>query len=234
MQKGLVSIIMPVYNEEKKIINSVSSILKQSYGNFELIIVNDGSTDNTKMVLENLQKKDSRIKVFEQKNSGCAASRNAGLKLINGEYVTFIDSDDYILSNHLEMLVKAIQKSDLGIINFKRIKKLKKSFNEKKYLNKKINGIEVSKENFYKALFSYPTMGGGLTWNKIYKAELLKDIYFNPNYRYHEDINFVLQYSLKCKKFYYIKNITYFYIYNPKSMTSQKYFSETKKYKVIL
>ena len=229
MQNKLVSIIMPVYNAQDVVTISVESILNQTYKDFELIIINDGSKDNSLEVCRQFMEKDKRVKVINQENSGAAGARNTGLDNISGEYVTFIDADDYVLPNHIENLVKTMDFADLGIVNFKRIKPQKDYTKyQNKYLYKRAKGKQLNKDEFFKGLFAYPLYGGGLLWNKIYRKDLIKGIKFNPEYKYHEDINFVLQYAIKCEKFYYSDLVTYLYIVNASSMTSQKHFSEKR------
>ena len=94
-----ISIIMPVYNKEKYLKNTIDSILKQEYKNFELIIVDDGSTDKSKYICDEYASKDSRIKVYHIKNEGVSNARNIGLKYATGDYIQFIDADDTINTN---------------------------------------------------------------------------------------------------------------------------------------
>lgn len=111
-----VSVIIPAYNAEKYIEETVDSVLKQSYQNFEIIIVNDGSTDLTKDILDRLAKKDSRIIVFHKENSGVSNSRNVGISLSKGEYLAFLDADDYWLEDNLLLKVKALENNDCDFV----------------------------------------------------------------------------------------------------------------------
>lgn len=110
--KPLISVIMPAFNDEDSIAQSISSITYQTYDNWELIIIDDGSTDNTKNVVEDLIKKDSRIKYFYQDNTGVAGARNSGIKLSKGEYIKLCDSDDILLPCGLEILLRSIDFTD--------------------------------------------------------------------------------------------------------------------------
>ena len=101
-----VSVIVPVYNVEKYIRKCLDSIVSQTLNDLEIILVNDGSTDTSPAICEEYKRKDERIKMITQKNQGLSAARNAGLKDATGEYVIFIDSDDYIAENMLEILVE--------------------------------------------------------------------------------------------------------------------------------
>lgn len=108
MTKKLISVIMPCFNSEQHVRRSVDSVLQQTYPNLELLIVDDGSTDSTQQILQSIQREDSRIRVFSQRNSGPAAARNRGLGESRGSYIAFLDSDDYWSPFFLEKLEKAL------------------------------------------------------------------------------------------------------------------------------
>lgn len=116
----MVSIIVPVYNAEKYLANTLDSIIRQSYKNFELLLINDGSTDKSKAICDKFALKDRRIKVLDKNNGGVSSARNYGLSVAEGEYVIFIDSDDYLTADMLETLVNDIEstKSDVAICGF--------------------------------------------------------------------------------------------------------------------
>lgn len=115
-ENSLVSVIMPVYNRESKIANSINSVIAQSYENFELIIIDDHSTDNTKGVIEGFSNKDSRIKYFSNNGlKGVAATRNVGLKVAKGKYIAFLDSDDLWSENHLKRSIEVLDDLNLKV-----------------------------------------------------------------------------------------------------------------------
>lgn len=116
-----ISIIVPVYNAEKYIGICIDSILKQTYRNFELLLINDGSSDNSLEVLNQYSKKDKRIRVIDQKNMGVAKTRNKGIQLAKGEYLTFIDNDDYIDKDYLEQFMKVCDTKDIVIGGYRRV-----------------------------------------------------------------------------------------------------------------
>ena len=99
---NLISVIVPVYNVEKFLVKCVDSILAQTYTNLEIIIVDDGSPDNCPAICDELAKKDSRIKVIHKENGGASSARNAGLDIAKGEYIGFVDGDDYIAKDMYE------------------------------------------------------------------------------------------------------------------------------------
>ena len=110
--KQLISVIVPVYNSEKYLKECINSILHQTYENIEIIIINDGSTDNSLLISQELQKEDKRIKIINQKNSGVSYSRNKGIQEATGEYIMFVDSDDFIVQNYIELMYKEITKNN--------------------------------------------------------------------------------------------------------------------------
>lgn len=114
-----ISVIVPVYNTEKYLDRCIRSIINQTFSDFELILVDDGSKDNSGFICDEWEKKDSRIKVIHQKNAGAGAARNAGLRVAKGEYIGFIDSDDWIEPQMYEVMYNAIEKysADVGMCN---------------------------------------------------------------------------------------------------------------------
>jgi len=117
----LVSVIIPAYNTEKYLSKAVQSVISQSYSNIEIIIVNDGSTDQTQAVAEQLKEKDLRIKLINQENKGLSSARNAGIRLSNGDIVAFLDSDDWWHQRYLEKMVLQLNKSEEIGISFSRV-----------------------------------------------------------------------------------------------------------------
>lgn len=105
----MISIVIPLYNKEQTIINTLNSVFKQTYSNFEIVIINDGSTDNSvKIINQNFD--DARIRIINQKNAGVSAARNKGIEESRGEWISFLDGDDEWLPNYLEEVQKAIEK----------------------------------------------------------------------------------------------------------------------------
>lgn len=111
----LVSIIIPLYNKEKAIENTVKSVLLQTYSNIEVVIVDDGSTDNSRIIIEKISESDSRVFLYHKKNGGVSSARNYGLKMSKGKWVTFLDADDELLPNNIETLVDLVNKFNVNI-----------------------------------------------------------------------------------------------------------------------
>lgn len=122
-KRPLVSIVVPVFNAEKYLDECISSIVRQSYDNIEVILIDDGSSDNSPIICDTWKKKDKRIVVIHRKNSGVSATRNLGLSISNGDYIAFIDADDWVDKNYIETLVNNIEenKSDICICGINRV-----------------------------------------------------------------------------------------------------------------
>ena len=125
--EDLISVIVPIYNVEKYINRCIDSIIEQTYTNLEIILVDDGSTDNSGSICDEYAKKDNRIKVIHKENGGVSSARNVGLDTAIGQYITFVDSDDYIEKKYCEILLKTLkkQKADCVACGYNRIYKNK-------------------------------------------------------------------------------------------------------------
>lgn len=223
----LVTIILPVYNAEKYLEKCVDSILDQTYKNFELLLINDGSKDKSWEICQNLAKKDERIKIFNKENGGCSTARNMGIDNAKGELLTFIDPDDCMLSYHIECLVNATKNADMGIVNFLRTKP-KEKYKEKPLGRIKLwRGKFVDKDKLVKGVFAFPEYGGGVVWNKLFKKSIIKELRFDENCYYFDDLNFLFKYIIRCKTFFYLPAKSYMYVVNPNS-NSAKNLSQRK------
>lgn len=205
----LISVIVPAYNEEKRIKKCVDSILNQTYENLELIVINDGSTDNTVDVLKSI--KDKRLKIISIKNHGQGYARNLGIKKSSGSLITFVDSDDYISNNMIEKLYSNLQdnKSDISVCNILKV----------------IGNDEIPFKNFetffddnnINYMISHPGPVG-----RLYKKNLFVDnnIKFLENCIY-EDLGTIPLLGLYAKKISYINDCLYFYIIRANSSMNQ-------------
>ena len=218
----LVTIVVPVYKVEKYIDRCIKSILNQTYKNLEIILVDDGSPDNCGKICENYAQKDKRIKVVHKENGGLSDARNAGISISNGKYISFIDSDDYIDPEYIELLYKTIKKdkSDMAISSHKVIYEngtvLEKATKEESILKPK----EVLKRILYDDGIDLSA------WAKLYKIELFKEIRY-PKGRLFEDAATTYKLVDKCEKISIISRSTYNYIIRGNSITNVN-FSEKK------
>lgn len=195
------SIIMPVYNVENYIEESINSILQQSYNNWELIIVNDGSVDKTGIICDKYSSNDNRIKVIHKDNTGISDSRNIAIKEATGKYIFFIDGDDYLEKNCLDEFIKCINEEiDIYICSFKRIWNNGKSFIFNRYNNINCNytltGQDMLKKMYEKNIYECSV------WANIYLREFLvsNNIFFNCNLKRDEDEEWLLKVLLLAKK----------------------------------
>ncbi len=217
------SIIIPAYNCEKTIDRCISSILNQKYDDIEILVINDGSCDNTELII---RKNYPSINLFTTKNSGVSKARNLGLQNATGDYVIFLDSDDELCLNALDLYKKEIEISGSDII-FSSFLKIYK--NKKKscvlFDRKKIN-IKDEKDEFnvyYHRLV-------GTVWGKCYKRELLQNCEFNTKLSYCEDAEFNYRVFSKAKKCSYIPDVTYNYYYLDTSAIHSFNIEKTNKY----
>lgn len=226
-----ISVLIPTYNSEKYIEKCIKSVINQTYKNIEIICINDGSTDNTKNILENLQKTDNRIKIINKKNTGYGSSLNLGIKNAKGEYIAIIESDDFIKDTMFDKLIKIIKEQNCDIIKanfYKKNSKTKKY--SSKYFTNSIQNIEI----FPQMLLIQPSV-----WSAIYKKDFLtkNNIKFSEtkNASY-QDISFHFITMFLANKIFLLDETLYYYrINNPKSSinSSNKPFQIFKEFKRI-
>lgn len=239
--KPLVSVIVPIYNVEKYIDRCLNSIINQKLEDIEIILVDDGSPDNCPQICENYRKKDNRIKVIHKENEGLGYARNSGMKIANGKYISFIDSDDYISEEFLyNLYTKAIEydaDACLGgntsvsgdkIIEYKHL-----------FSGNVLIGDEI-KSKLLLSMLGYDEMGSGYTgmsvWRGIYKKGILDkfEILFPSERKYiSEDIIFDITFFAKANKVVISDNVGYFYCYNGDSLTTTYKEDRFEKYKIL-
>lgn len=195
MNKPLVSIIVPVYNVEKYLEKCIESIINQSYKNIEIILVDDGSQDKSSKICDEYKLKDNRIITIHKKNGGVSTARNIGLKKAKGKYIQFIDSDDYIEKNMVEVLVKSLDNTeyDLAICGIRTFCKDKRLSEEKLDLEKKVYSFEQYLDILHKVKLGLIC---GSPVNKLYINSIIKSnsIKFMENISYAEDFMFNMEY----------------------------------------
>lgn len=214
----LISIVVPVFKVEKYLDKCINSILNQTYKNIEVILVDDGSPDNCGKICDNYAKKDKRIKVIHKENGGLSDARNAGIDVANGEFISFIDSDDYIDAEYIELLYNTIKKdkTDIAISSHKVIYEsgtiLEKATNEQSILNPE----EVLKRILYDDGIDLSA------WAKLYKIELFENIRY-PKGRLFEDAATTYKLIDKSKKISINSKSTYNYIIRNNSITNKSF-----------
>lgn len=205
----LITIIVPVYNIEKYLTRCVLSILKQSYRTLEIILIDDGSTDKSSKLCDELEKKDERIKVIHKMNEGLSSVRNLGVKEAHGKYIAHIDGDDFISEKYIEYLYNLMMhyKADISICNYIKFTDLKE-LNILKIKNKE-KIIEMDSKKALEALL-YQKYFTTSTWGKLFKSELLKQIEF-PEDMYAQDMSTTYRLINDSNKIVYGSQKLYYY-----------------------
>lgn len=207
---GKISVIVPVYNAEKYIERSVNSILSQSYPYLEILLINDGSRDNSLSLCRDLAKKDDRITVLTQQNGGAASARNAGLQAMTGKYVMMADADDFLVPDACETMIRAIGQNDLVIAHF--------FFDIGSLSSPKglLDGDRVLNENeFLTELAKRPgAFYFCALWNKLYRADIIRrlSLAFDPFFDWGEDFVFNLRYDSAVHSVALVEKPIYHYV----------------------
>lgn len=214
---SLVSIVVPIYNAQNYLEKCISSIAEQTYRNLEIILVDDGSTDNSPAICDEWAENDSRIKVIHKQNQGAGLARNAGIDNASGEYICFFDSDDYIHPALVEKCVAKANETGADVVLFGKNNVCEASGEIKpqtRYANALYTGDAVQKE-LLSGLFSYATQHGIGVWSKFFKLSIIKNnsIKFKSEREFlSEDAFFVLEYFSKAQKCAVIKENLYNYL----------------------
>lgn len=249
-----ISVIIPVYNVEKYLHRCVESVLNQTFQDFEIILINDGSTDPSGQICDEFTQKDSRITVIHKNNARVSAARNDGLKVAKGEYVSFIDSDDWIEPDMYQVMIQKAEELNLDFImcDYK-----KKSDNYEEERTQPIRGGYYSEDQIKDELFQCLIMFDHIefpptisNWVCLINTDFLKrnNISYDEDVHYSEDSLFGSKMMYHATKFFYLKGFHYYnYFYNPTSTTNtyndkkwssylkinerlEKYFEKTVEY----
>lgn len=215
MNNHLISIIVPVYNVEKYLEKCLDSLVKQTYQNIEVIVVDDGATDSSSKIADTFASKYDFVKVIHTENGGLSAARNVGIENASGEYIAFVDSDDWVDNNTFEQLYKLISKGDYGFSscgmiaeygteteqNFEHI--VSDTCNQKKLFNLVLDTDYVC----------------GYACNKLFRRDLIANLRFDATLLSCEDIDFCTRFASGCKAAIYTKTPFYHYRQRTDSMT---------------
>lgn len=220
MEKNLISIIIPIYNAEKYLGECLNSILLQTYQNFEIILVDDSSTDSSLQICHNYAIKDSRIKVYTQNNNACGPTRNEGLRHAKGDYIAFIDDDDLIPKNYLEVLLKNSNGVDIPYVEYVIL-------GEKR---KKRKGIDIIRhKNILTRYFKEKNLYLVSAWGKLFPKSFVSDLSFVSGYM--EDVPVIYKVLLKANNLIRCNEIYYIYRKREGSLTTDP---NIKKYLSVL
>lgn len=211
MKNPLVSIIVPVYNAEKYLPRCIKSILDQTYANIEILLINDGSKDKSSRICKDYAGSDARVKVIHKENGGVSLARNTGIDASCGDFIVFVDSDDWIEKTAIEHMVAATfrVKTEIVMMSFdnRNNKVIIPDFGIK--CNRL--DIQTSEAVRWKKLFEHGI--SHTVWGKLFSSEIIKEknIRFNPDITYGEDAKFLFDYLNNCEKIYVSDEVIYHY-----------------------
>ena len=219
--KPAVSIIVPVYNGEKTLERCVDSVLKQEYKDFELFLINDGSSDKTREICERYAAADDRVLVIHKENSGVSESRNMAIAQAHGEYLQFLDCDDWITPDATKLLVRAAkeEQADLVIADFYRV--IGERLSHKGDIE--IDGV-MDQEAFVGCMMEKPAdFYYGVLWNKLYRRDIIMKhhLQMNPEISWCEDFMFNLEYIRHAETFCALQIPIYYYVKTKGSLATQ-------------
>lgn len=231
--KPLVSIIIPIYNVEKYIDDCLKSVVNQTFRNIEIILVNDGTKDNSMQIVKRYAESDGRIKVINKINGGLSSARNAGLDIAKGDYIVFVDSDDFIENNMIEEMYNTAynNNSDIIMCGYNRVNtdfvyKVKPPID----CNIKYNKVDI-----YNIITNSQNYITWFVWRNMYKSDLLNNnkIRFNESVKIGEDSCFNLEAFLSSNSIMCIDKELYNYRNNPNSLTQKKYQTNLEEILII-
>lgn len=223
----LISIVIPVYNAEKYLEQCLNSIKNQTYKNFEVILVNDGSDDISEDICKSFSEEDTRFRYFTKLNGGASSARNFGLDNITGDFITFIDADDWVDENHLEVLINNIKEnnSDMAVSSIKKFDnvsrfKFRVYSNQEKYL---LNYNKLNREEFLVILpkLIHASNSYKIAVSKLFKKELVMDIRFDESIVYGEDLEFFFKIYNNISSISYVDEVSYIYRLYDESTSSK-------------
>lgn len=226
MSEPIISVLIPVYNSSEFLKESIATVLNQTFKDIELVVVDDGSTDNSLEILEDFAKSDNRIKIFTKENGGSASARNMALKNALGKYISFFDPDDYISSNLLELAYNSMINNDSEIVMFKA----DAFYGDKNIIDKSFFRLDrdFNLENYDNFTFNYKDIKHWVLnrdfapWAKLYKKEFLDsydDFVFDEGVSF-EDVPFHIKAMLRAEKISFVNEFLYHWrSNNPKSVT---------------
>lgn len=218
MKNNLISVIIPVYNNEQYLSRCIDSVINQTYKNLEIILVDDGSTDNSGKICDEYALKDNRIKVIHKENGGVSSARNVGLDIAKGEYIGFVDSDDYIEKDMYEFLYNLILNNNVDISCCNKF-----DFNNNKYLPDRSfpkEGLLSLNEILQDKAFGLHIV------IKLFDKNLIKNIRFNENLTIGEDLLFCFDIIKRSKKTIFKNTAKYYYFNNTNSVIRKKVFKK--------
>lgn len=232
--KPLVSVIIPVYNMEEYLDNCIKSILRQTYSNFEILLIDDGSTDQSKSLCINWEKRDNRIRFFYHDNHGVSYTRNRGLKESRGEYIIFIDADDIVFEKYIEMMLKSYENYNIDLSMLSYFCFYENDIDSKKSYTS--NDYEIITDNIGVLFF---TKTDGTICSKMFRKSIIDKykLHFCETIYVTEDLLFNMQYASRCHKVSFNTSKLYGYRQRSESavhkVVSEKWFTCLDVYSIL-
>lgn len=215
MHSVLISVIVPIYNVEKYLQNCLDSLINQTFSNWEAILVDDGSTDNSGKICDEYALLDNRFKVIHKENGGQSSARNIALDMVNGPYVTYLDSDDFLANNAFQILYDIAIQYEADIVQCNSIRGSDTSFPSI------LDTHSVSVHTYDNHTIFTKFAAKIIPWGKLYKREVIGNIRF-PEGLINEDDFTVWKYYYNAKRIIVTNTPLYYYSYNPNSTMAQK------------
>ncbi len=229
MNKGLLSIIIPIYNVEKYLERCINSVLDQTYQNLQIILVDDGSTDGSRDICDKYKILDARIRVIHKSNGGAADARNKGLQIAEGEYIGFVDADDYVALDMYERLYDALEERGCDIACCGRINRFDKSVKSRLRIDytKKCVTLLTNKKAM-KTLFLYDGIDFS-PCDKLFRVKVLKGLQF-PTGRSSEDIPVIYEAFKRANSVVHIGSAKYNYCHRKDSSSGRRFYRQRMDY----
>ena len=222
----LVSIIIPIYNMGEQLKKSIKSILNQDYSNYEVLLIDDGSEDNSFQICKEIAENNPRVKCYHTENQGSGPARNVGIQNASGKYAYFPDADDWLAPNAISSCVSAMENfhCDLLVFGFKILNQKGKQIKEKVYSNKRYMA-SVLKNNYVNCMDMTAKNGiQGAPWNKFFRLSVIREFGIEyPSLRRHQDEGFISRYMCHANSICFISDIYYSYYANTQQLEWKKY-----------
>lgn len=207
--EDLITVIIPVYNAEKYIAECLESLINQTYKNLEIIVINDGSKDNSGTICDQYKEKDSRIQVIHKENGGVSLARNSGLEIAKGKYIAFVDGDDYLDKEYFEKMLKILKEKQVDIVlcGFNRV------YDNSIEKVTKGKSLIMNKEEFLTDILNVQG-GAGIVHSKLWKKEVIQGTNFDKDIKIGEDSYFCIQAVKNVNNVYVLDEALYNYRFN--------------------
>lgn len=226
MKNDIISVIIPFYNAEQHIEKCIKSVINQTYKNLDIILINDGSIDESLSIVNKFSQMDDRIKIINKQNGGVSSARNKGLKNAQGNYIYFVDSDDYIEKDCLQILYNKIKSTDSDIVRANFFENKNKKFRFKEDMTIEMTNLEEKHKMLEKVFKTYDFNS---VWGQLINKRILNNVTFDEDLKMAEDFKFNLNIIEKSKRISLISNFLYNYNKNDLGINFNKDISKVER-----